>query len=197
MHDHIARFADAPRGGVSGGGDGSRGAPFYAGCVLIFAGPLLDAAALPEFGMKRVITEWGIDPYLFVGTVWVAGLYLLGVWTLHSRGDRWPVGRTWAFVVGGVGSFYVATQSGLATYDDTLLSAHMVQHMILSMVVPVFLALGAPVTLALRTLPRRPRGCCRRARMRRATCRFDARPCPPPRSASPRTRTTRLRPAAS
>ena len=143
---------------MSGGGDGSRGAPFYAGCVLIFAGPLLDAAALPEFGMKRVITEWGIDPYLFVGTVWVAGLYLLGVWTLHSRGDRWPVGRTWAFVVGGVGSFYVATQSGLATYDDTLLSAHMVQHMILSMVVPVFLALGAPVTLALRTLPRRPRG---------------------------------------
>ena len=33
----------------------------------------------------------------------------------------------------------------------------MVQHMILSMVVPLFCALGAPVTLALRTLPRRPR----------------------------------------
>ena len=34
----------------------------------------------------------------------------------------------------------------------------MVQHMVLSMVVPLLLALGAPVTLALRTLPRRPRG---------------------------------------
>ena len=34
----------------------------------------------------------------------------------------------------------------------------MVQHMVLSMVVPLSLALGAPVTLALRTLPRRPRG---------------------------------------
>ena len=33
----------------------------------------------------------------------------------------------------------------------------MVQHMILSMVVPLFCALGAPVTLALRTLPQRPR----------------------------------------
>ena len=33
----------------------------------------------------------------------------------------------------------------------------MVQHMVLSMVVPLFCALGAPVTLALRTLPRRPR----------------------------------------
>ena len=142
---------------MSGGaGEGAAG-PFYAGCVLISTGALLDTAALPEFGMKRVFTEWGLDPYLFVGTVWVAGLYLLGVWTLRARGDRWPLGRTLAFV-GGVGSFYVATQSGLAAYDDTLLSAHMVQHMILSMVVPVFLALGAPVTLALRTLPRGPRG---------------------------------------
>jgi cytochrome c oxidase assembly factor CtaG len=47
--------------------------------------------------------------------------------------------------------------SGLAAYDTTLLSAHMVQHMLLSMLVPLALALGAPVTLALRTLPARPR----------------------------------------
>ena len=42
---------------------------------------------------------------------------------------------------------------GWAAYDTTLLSVHMVQHMVLSMVVPLFLALGAPVTLVLRTLP--------------------------------------------
>jgi putative copper resistance protein D len=76
---------------------------------------------------------------------------------LHARGDRWPIGRTLSFVVGGMGSFLFATSSGLATYDTTLLSVHMVQHMILSMAVPLFCALGAPVTLALRTLPRRPR----------------------------------------
>lgn len=113
---------------------------------------------LPRFTATSVFTAWGIDPYLFVGTVWVAGLYLLGVWTLHARGVHWPLGRSAAFLVGGVGSFYVATQSGIGAYDTTLLSVHMVQHMILSMVVPLFLALGAPVTLALRTLPRRPRG---------------------------------------
>ena len=38
-------------------------------------------------------------------------------------------------------------QSGL------LFSAHMVQHMVLVMVVPIFLALSAPVTLAARALP--------------------------------------------
>jgi cytochrome c oxidase assembly factor CtaG len=113
---------------------------------------------LPPFSPSALFTEWGVDPYLFVVTVWVAGLYLFGVWMLRSRGDRWPVSRTLSFVGLGMGSFYVATSSGIAAYDTVLLSAHMVQHMILSMAVPLFLALGAPVTLALRTLPRRPRG---------------------------------------
>ena len=64
-------------------------------------------------------------------------------------------GRTLSFVVVvvGMGSTVLATVSGLAVYDDTLLSVHM----ILAMVVPLAMALGAPITLALRTLPRRPR----------------------------------------
>ncbi len=112
---------------------------------------------LPRFTLGRAVTDWGLDPWLFVVTVWVVGLYLLGVWTLHRRGDRWPWGRTFAFVVLGMGMFALATQSGIAAYDTTLLSVHMIQHMILSMPVPLALALGAPVTLALRTLPTTPR----------------------------------------
>ena len=112
---------------------------------------------LPPFAPSRVFSEWGLDALPLVITVWVAGLYLIGVLLLRQRGDRWPLGRTLAFVVGGMGTFYVATSSGLAAYDTTLLSVHMVQHMLLSMVVPLCLALGAPVTLALRTLPRAPR----------------------------------------
>ena len=114
-------------------------------------------AELPPFSFPVIFTEWGIDPFLFVATVWVSGLYLYGVWVLHARGDRWPWTRTLAFVVLGMGSFFFATSSGLAAYDTILLSAHMGQHMILSMLVPLFLALGAPVTLMLRTLPARPR----------------------------------------
>ncbi len=120
---------------------------------------LADVATDPgPWELSRIFTGWGIDPFLTVVTVWVAGLYLVGVWTLRSRGDRWPWGRTLSFVVVGMGLFAFATQSGLAAYDTTLLSVHMVQHMILSMAVPLALALGAPVTLALRTLPARPRG---------------------------------------
>ncbi len=93
-----------------------------------------------------------------VVTVWAAGLYLLGVRSMRRRGHAWPVGRTVMFVGVGMGAFYVATSSGLAAYDTTLLSVHMVQHMVLAMLVPLALALGAPVTLALRTLPHAPRG---------------------------------------
>src|SRR3954466_2174061 len=118
----------------------------------------LDAAEnLPRFTLGTVFTGWSLQPVAFVLTVWVAGLYLWGVVTLRRRGDRWPVGRTLAFVPAGMGLFYFATASGLGTYDDTLISVHMVQHMILSMLVPMSLALGAPVTLALRTLPATPR----------------------------------------
>ena len=92
-----------------------------------------------------------------VVTVWAAGFYLLGVRSLHRRGDAWPVGRTVMFVGVGMGAFYLATSSGLAAYDTTLVSVHMVQHMVLAMLVPLALALGAPVTLALRTLPHAPR----------------------------------------
>jgi cytochrome c oxidase assembly factor CtaG len=76
---------------------------------------------------------------------------------LHRRGDHWPARRSVSFLLGGLGSIGLATMSALGTYDTVLLSVHMVQHMTLMMVSPMFLALGAPVTLALRTLPSRPR----------------------------------------
>jgi putative copper resistance protein D len=81
-----------------------------------------------------------------------AAAYLYGVWRLRRRGDAWPAARTVLFLVPGLGSIALVTLTGVAGYDTTLLSVHMVQHMMLSMIAPIFLALGAPVTLALRLL---------------------------------------------
>lgn len=128
----------------------------YAGGVVPNSSPS-ELSGLPPWSWGRVFTDWGIDPVLTVLTVWVTGAYLVGVWVLRTRGDAWPLGRTLAFVGGGMGAFALATAGGLAAYDTVLLSVHMVQHMLLTMLVPLFLALGAPVTLALRTLPARPR----------------------------------------
>jgi putative membrane protein len=98
-----------------------------------------------------------IDPWLGTALLVAAILYLYGVWRLRQRGDRWPALRTLSFLLLGLGGIALVTLTGIGTYDDTLLSVHMVQHMILSMIAPIFLALGAPVTLALRTLPAGPR----------------------------------------
>jgi cytochrome c oxidase assembly factor CtaG len=116
-----------------------------------------DGDVLPRFTVSRVFTEWDLLSVASLVILVTAALYLLGVARLRRRGDHWPVGRTLAFVGGGMGGAALATVSGLGVYDDTLLSVHMVQHMVLAMVVPLAMALGAPVTLALRTLPRRPR----------------------------------------
>ncbi|MCW2829484.1 MAG: copper resistance protein CopD [Aeromicrobium sp.] len=78
--------------------------------------------------------------------------YLRGVWTLRRRGDTWAVGRTASWLAGMVVIAW-ATFGGLGAYSHVLFSAHMASHMLLSMVAPIFLVLGAPATLALRTLP--------------------------------------------
>ncbi len=118
--------------------------------------PMHTSDYLPRFTLGTTFTVWELAPALALLTLSAAGLYALGVNRLSARGDRWPVGRSVAFA-GGILAFVLATQSGLAAYDTTLLSVHMVQHMILSMLVPLLVALSAPVTLALRTLPARPR----------------------------------------
>ena len=91
--------------------------------------------------------DWSLDP-LFVVTVLAGALYLAGVRRLAARGRHWPIARSVAFA-GGLVVIVFATQSGLAQYDRVLFSLHVVQHLLLGMVAPLLLVLGAPVTLAL------------------------------------------------
>src|SRR3954471_2951927 len=122
--------------------------------------PLADASrdtVLPPFTPAVIFTEPRLTSVMALILLVAAALYGYGVYRLRLRGDRWPTGRTVAFVVGGLGSIAAVTLTGVEAYDDTLLSVHMIQHMVLSMVGPIFLALGAPVTLALRTRRARPR----------------------------------------
>src|ERR1700754_1569987 len=107
---------------------------------------------LPPFTVGRIFTELHLTSLVSLIMLLAVALYGYGVYRLRLRGDQWPVGRTVAFVAGGLGSIAAVTVTGIEAYDGTLLSVHMIQHMTLSMVGPIFLALGAPVTLALRTL---------------------------------------------
>lgn len=100
----------------------------------------------------RMLTFWRFDPFLSVGGLLLAALYLAGVVRLRRRGDRWPVGRTVSWLA-GCAALVFATGSGFRAYGSAMFSIHMIEHMTLNMFVPVLLVLGAPVTLALRALP--------------------------------------------
>jgi putative membrane protein len=86
----------------------------------------------------------------------LAAAYVVGLITLGRRGDRWPVGRTIWWML-GVAAIELMTATGFDGYGMEFFSVHMVQHMVIGMLVPILLMLGAPVTLLLRALPaRRP-----------------------------------------
>ncbi|MEU0932051.1 MULTISPECIES: cytochrome c oxidase assembly protein [unclassified Embleya] len=107
----------------------------------------------PELTPIRLLTGWVFEPIPILVAMLFGGLYLYGVHKLRARGDSWSRWRSFSFLGLGLGTFLLATESALAAYDTVLLSVHMVQHMVLAMITPIFLALGAPITLALRTLP--------------------------------------------
>lgn len=106
---------------------------------------------LPPFTLARGLA-WSWEPFFFVACVLSLFLYGWGVLRLTRRGDKWPVGRTVAFVL-GVLTVGLTMCTGLNDYGMVMFSVHMVQHMILSMLSPILVLLGAPVTLALRALP--------------------------------------------
>ena len=101
-----------------------------------------------------LLTKWYPNLLFLTGALLLAGLYAAGVWRLHRRGDRWAPGRTVAWMF-ACAVFVYATSGGPAVYARSYFSGHMLQHMTLMMLVPIFLVLGAPVTLALRALTRR------------------------------------------
>ncbi|MGH9184975.1 MAG: cytochrome c oxidase assembly protein [Acidimicrobiales bacterium] len=80
-------------------------------------------------------------------------LYAAGVRRLAGRARRWPLGRSVAFGLGLL-VLAVATLPPLAALDTDRFSVHVVQHLLLGMVAPACLALGAPVTLALQASSR-------------------------------------------
>ncbi|MGC5566391.1 cytochrome c oxidase assembly protein [Streptomyces sp. FR-108] len=111
---------------------------------------------LPPFTLGRGL-EWSPDPFFLVACLVGLALYGWGVARLVRRGDAWPVGRTVAFVV-GVLSVMLVLCTGLNDYGMVMFSVHMVQHMVISMLSPILILLGAPITLALRALPTAGRG---------------------------------------
>ncbi len=107
------------------------------------AGPLTAA---------RLLLDWRFEVLFGSLALVLAVGYLAGVGRLWRQGEHWPAGRTVAWLAGCL-VVLLATSSGIGRYGAAMFSVHMAGHMLLSMVAPLLLVLGAPVTLARRALP--------------------------------------------
>ena len=109
-------------------------------------GPTPDAAAgVAELGGAAVVVLW----------ILLAVLYLLAGRAAVLRGrDAWPALQTVAWCA-GVALGAAVTAGPLARAAGTSFTAHTTVHLVLGMVVPVLLVLGAPGTLLLRAVPAR------------------------------------------
>nr|WP_199345400.1 cytochrome c oxidase assembly protein [Mycobacteroides chelonae] len=121
--------------------------------VEVAIGYTLDGPPTPQ----RLMFDWRFDLIFGTAAIVFAITYLVGVRRLKARGDAWPVGRTIAWL-SGCAFLLIATSSGVGRYMPAMFSMHMVAHMMLSMLVPVLLVLGGPITLLLRVLPAAGKG---------------------------------------
>jgi len=106
----------------------------------------------PQPSIINVLKLYNPDALMIALLITAVALYIKGVSVLKSRGDSWPVGRTIAFA-SGIALIDFATSGGLGVYALFSFEYHMMAHMLLGMIAPIGLVLGAPITLALRTLP--------------------------------------------
>jgi putative copper resistance protein D len=112
----------------------------------------------PPPAWPDVLFAWTIDPLPLLGVI-VAGLgYRWLVRRVARRHPRNPVprARTWAWY-GGLAAVVAALLSPVETYSGTLLTVHMVQHLLLQFVAAPLFLLGAPVTVLLRAVGPAPR----------------------------------------
>ena len=107
----------------------------------------------PVLTWDRLATAWTPNVGALVVVAALAVAYGLGMRRLHQQGKVWPRGRLWWFLA-GLMSILLVTVTVIGLYAGTLFWARAVQNIVLLMITPMFLALGAPLTLLRDTLPR-------------------------------------------
>ncbi|MBO0839590.1 MAG: bifunctional copper resistance protein CopD/cytochrome c oxidase assembly protein, partial [Sciscionella sp.] len=101
----------------------------------------------------RLAFDWRFDLVFGTAAIVLAVVYLLGVRRLRAAGVRWPIGRTVGWLA-GCAVLLLATSSGVGRYAPAMFSVHLGGQLALTTFAPVLFALGGPITLLARALPR-------------------------------------------
>ena len=129
--------------------------------ALALAGAGLQAVPAAAHGLTPVapgdlLGHWSLDPFVLVPLLALHLLYGRGVFALRRRRGSLPLALApWrvASFLGGELCLLAALASPLDALSGTLLSAHMVQHVILIAVAPLLLVLGRPEIACVQGLP--------------------------------------------
>jgi cytochrome c oxidase assembly factor CtaG len=111
-----------------------------------------------NIGLDFWLTQWNLEPSILIGTALITGLYLFAIGPYRKR--RFPEeavrsAQTFAFLA-GVFIMFLALVSPLDELGDSyLFSAHMLQHLFLTIVGPPLLLLGTPEWLVNQALDNR------------------------------------------
>jgi putative copper resistance protein D len=98
-----------------------------------------------------LLLGWSLEPAVLLPLLGVAAAWIWAVRRVNSAHPATPVPwRRSAAFLGGLAAIAAALLSGIERYDTTLFAIHMVQHLLLTLVAAPLIALGAPITLALR-----------------------------------------------
>jgi putative membrane protein len=99
------------------------------------------------------LVAWRFPWWTGLSLLLTAGLYLRGFMRVHRQmPSRFPLSCS-ALYSAGIAALAVALASPLAALDDRLLITHMVQHLVLLMIAPPLLLLGAPQIPMVRAIP--------------------------------------------
>jgi putative membrane protein len=103
---------------------------------------------------RVIFAEWS-PPWLLTASIALTGLIYLRGWRAicRTRPALFPAWRLGIFLL-GLATLWLALASPLDGFADALLSAHMVQHLLLMSAVPPLVLLGLPTVPLLRGLPR-------------------------------------------
>jgi cytochrome c oxidase assembly factor CtaG len=104
----------------------------------------------PALTVARAFSEWTLDPPMLVLVLILGGAYIAGA----RRQRDWPAARRVWFLGFGLGFWVIATMSFIGAYQSVLFYARAIQTVLLVLVVPLFLALGRPISLFTAVFPR-------------------------------------------
>jgi putative membrane protein len=103
---------------------------------------------------QAIFEEWSPPVFLTTMVLLSAIVYIRGWFAIRkTRPAQFPAGRLAAFLF-GLAILWLAIGSPMDGFADALLSAHMVEHLLLMSFVPPLLLLGDPQVPLLRGLPR-------------------------------------------